>query len=162
MSNKNIILITGKPSAGKSSSLRNIEEKEKCAYFNTDLKELPIRDAMRFQTVDVTDPMDFIDGVQQVEEHPEMTMGVLDTLTFLMDMYESQYVLKSSNTQKAWGDYGQFYKSLIHAIKSGTKDYVIFAHEKDMLNESEMVMETKVPIKGAIGARGVNTLALLH
>lgn len=153
--NKNLILITGKPSSGKSTSLRNVPEVTEVAYINTDLKELPIRNANDFQTANITDAADILSCIEHIEAEDSLRMGVLDTLTFAMDMYESQYVLTSTNTQKAWGNYGQFYKEMIHAIKAGSKDYVVFAHEKDMLNESEMVMETKVPVKGAVGARGV-------
>lgn len=155
MSNKNIILITGKPSSGKSSSLRNIPDPSTVAYINTDLKELPLRNANQFQSVNITDAADIPDFILNVEEAKGVSMGVLDTLTFAMDMFESQYVLTSTNTQKAWGDYAQYYKKFIHNIKAGTKDYIIFAHEKDIYNESELVMETKVPVKGAVGARGV-------
>lgn len=54
-----------------------------------------------------------------------------------------------------WGEYGTFYRSLIHAIKSGTKDYIILAHEDSFLNEQTMQMESKVPIKGSVGKTGV-------
>ena len=54
-----------------------------------------------------------------------------------------------------WGDYGGFYKDFIHAIKAGTKDYAILAHEDTVLNEQTMQMETRVPIKGAVGKVGI-------
>ncbi len=61
----------------------------------------------------------------------------------------------SADTQKAWGGYGTFYRNFIHAIKSGSKDYAILAHADTQLNEQAMQMETKVPIKGAVGKIGV-------
>lgn len=65
-----------------------------------------------------------------------------------MSLYERQYVSNSANGQKAWGDYGNFYKEFIHAIKSGSKDYAILAHEETTLNEQAMQLETRIPIKG--------------
>ena len=70
-------------------------------------------------------------------------------------MYERQYVSTAVNTQAAWGGYGNFYRSFIHAIKAGSKDYAILAHEDTRLNEQNMCMETSVPIKGSVGKVGV-------
>lgn len=123
-------------------------------YLNTDLKALPFKSKF-LKTIDVADAMDVIGYIQQIEEVPTVTGAVLDTLTFLMSMYERQYVLNATNTQKAWGDYGNFYRDFIHAIKSGTKDYAILAHEDTILNEQTMQMESKVPVKGSVGKTGV-------
>lgn len=144
----------GKPNTGKSTSLRNLKNQESMIYLNTDLKALPFKSKF-LKTIDVADAMDVIGYIQQIEEVPTVTGAVLDTLTFLMSMYERQYVLNATNTQKAWGDYGNFYRDFIHAIKSGTKDYAILAHEDTLLNEQTMQMESKVPVKGSVGKTGV-------
>lgn len=99
--------------------------------------------------------MDVLNFIAQIEQNNEVEGAVLDTITFLMSMYERQYVANSPNTQKAWGDYGNFYKEFIHAIKSGTKDYAILAHEDQSLNEQSMQMESRVPVKGSVGRVGV-------
>lgn len=122
-------------------------------YLNTDLKELPFVDKF-MKNVEVSDAMDVLTYIQQIEDQPVVTGAVLDTVTFLMSLYERQYVLTSKDTQKAWGGYGSFYREFIHAIKSGTKDYVIMAHEDTTLNEQAMQFETKIPIKGAVGKIG--------
>ena len=36
MANKNIVLIMGKPSSGKSTSLMNLSNQDKLIYLNTD------------------------------------------------------------------------------------------------------------------------------
>ena len=151
--NKNIVLIMGKPNTGKTSSLRNLNQEE-MVYLNTDLKEMPFKD--RFMaSVEVADAYDIHSYIEDIEANPDVSGAVLDTLTFLMSMYERQYVINSPNTQKAWGDYGNFYRDFIHNIKAGTKTYAIMAHEESSLNEQAMVMETKVPVKGAVGRVGV-------
>lgn len=154
ISNNHIVLVMGKPNTGKSTSLRNLKNQESMIYLNTDLKALPFKSKF-LKTIDVADAMDVIGYIQQIEEVPTVTGAVLDTLTFLMSMYERQYVLNATNTQKAWGDYGNFYRDFIHAIKSGTKDYAILAHEDTILNEQTMQMESKVPVKGSVGKTGV-------
>ncbi len=156
MANKNIILITGKPSSGKSTSLRNVDA-SKTAYLNTDLKELPLRNANAFQEVSITNAKELPAYIANIEEATSVDLGVLDTLTFAMDMFETQYVTADTvkDSRAAWGDYAKFYKRFILALKGGTKDYIIFAHEKDLYNEKEMTIETKIPVKGAVGATGV-------
>ena len=154
--NKNIVLVMGKPNTGKTTSLRNLKQ-ESMVYLNTDLKEIPFRD--RFMAnVEIANATDVLGYIQEIEGNPEVTGAVLDTLTFLMGMYERQYVVPLAGTkqgQSAWGDYGNFYREFIHEIKSGSKDYVINAHEDVSLNEQAMTMESRVPIKGAVGKVGV-------
>lgn len=154
--NKNIVLVMGKPNTGKTTSLRNLKQ-ESMVYLNTDLKEIPFRD--RFMAnVEIANATDVLDYIQEIEGNPEVTGAVLDTLTFLMGMYERQYVVPLAGTkqgQSAWGDYGNFYREFIHEIKSGSKDYVINAHEDVSLNEQAMTMESRVPVKGAVGKVGV-------
>jgi hypothetical protein len=153
-SNNHIVLIMGKPNTGKSTSLAKLKNQESMIYLNTDLKALPFKSRF-LKTVDVADPMDVLGFISQIEATPTVTGAVLDTITFLMAQYERQYVNNSANTQKAWGDYGNFYREFIHAIKGGTKDYAILAHEDSFLNEQSMQMESRVPIKGSVGKIGV-------
>ncbi len=152
--NKNIVLVMGKPNTGKSTSLMKLRNQDKMVYLNTDLKELPFRDRF-LKNVEVADALDVLGFIQDIEQSAPVQGAVLDTLTFLMSMYERQYVVGAANGQKAWGDYGNFYRDFIHAIKAGTKDYAILAHEDSFLNEQTAQMESRVPIKGSVGKTGV-------
>lgn len=152
--NKNIVLIMGKPNTGKSTSLMKLTNQDKMVYLNTDLKELPFRSRF-LKSVGVADALDVLSYINEIENAPMVEGAVLDTLTFLMSMYERQYVANAANGQKAWADYGNFYKEFIHAIKAGSKDYAILAHEDTVLNEQSMQMETRIPVKGSVGKVGV-------
>ena len=89
---------------------------------------------------------------------PDVHTIVIDTLTYLMDMYESLYVYNTANTQKAWGDFAQYYKALMqNYVAKSTKNVIFLAHTVDQLNESEMIMETKVPVKGSIKNNGIES-----
>lgn len=154
--NKNLVMVMGKPNTGKSASLRNMPQ-ESMVYLNADLKETPFRDRF-MMSVEIADAKDTIEFIRQIEGEESASGAVLDTITFLMQMYERQYVAPFAGTktgQSAWGDYGNFYRELIHEIKSGTKNYAILAHEDESLNEQAMQMESRVPIKGAVGKVGV-------
>lgn len=154
--NKNLVMVMGKPNTGKSASLRNLPQ-ESMVYLNADLKETPFRDKF-MMSLELADAKDTVDFIRQIEAEPSVTGAILDTITFLMQMYERQYVAPLAGTkqgQSAWGDYGNFYREFIHEIKSGTKNYAILAHEDESLNEQAMTMESRVPIKGAVGKVGV-------
>lgn len=151
--NKNVVLVMGVPSSGKTTSLMAMPNQNKIVYMNADMKELPFQSKLR--EVLLPNPKTVLKAIKQIEASNEINIGVLDTITFLMNNYERLFVVKSSDTQKAWGAYANFYREVIHNIKSGTKDYAIFAHQADMMNDKERVIETKVPVKGAVGRLGV-------
>jgi len=151
--NKHIVLVVGVPSSGKTTSLMNVPNQERIAYLNTDLKELPFKS--KFQELSIIDPKDITEAIRQIEEEPSIESGILDTLTFLMNQFEQQYVLGATDTRAMWQEYASFYQKFLHSIKSGTKNYAILAHVKDILNEKDHVMETKIPVKGAVGHIGV-------
>ena len=118
------------------------------------MKKLPFKS--KFEEYLITDPMQIIEGINAAESMPHIHTIVVDTLTFLMDMYESQYVISSTNTMKAWGDYAQFFRNLmLDTVAKSTKNVIFLAHTKQIMNESEMVMETKVPVKGSLNNNGI-------
>ena len=44
-------------------------------------------------------------------------------------------------------------------VANSTKRVIFIAHTADSHNESEMVMETKVPVKGALKSNGINSIS---
>ena len=76
-----------------------------------------------------------------------------------LDLFESQYIVGSANTMKAWGDYNQFFKTLLQdrVIRFG-KPVIFIAHVKDEYDEKNMETKTAVPVKGALKGNGVEAL----
>ena len=151
--NDHLVLICGESSTGKSACLRNLQN---VLYLNCESgKKLPFK-PKNFKEVTITDPYQVYEAFAWAETQPEIKYVVLDGLNFLMDMFESFHVLTAANTMKAWSDYSQFFKNLMqqHVSKS-TKNVIFTAHTKSALNEVAMVIETKVPIKGALANQGV-------
>jgi hypothetical protein len=155
--NDNLFLICGKSAVGKSASLMNLKNPEGVVYLNCEAgKKLPFRS--KFNELTVTDPYQVEDAFQQVEEMEDVHTIVIDSLNYLMDMYESLHVLTATNTMQAWGEYTQFFKRLMQQhVASSSKNVIFIAHVVDQLNEGEMVIETKVPAKGAIKNQGVES-----
>ncbi|APC46048.1 Sak4-like ssDNA annealing protein [Vibrio phage vB_VspP_pVa5] len=152
--NDQLFLVGGKSGAGKSASLMNMPNPEGVMYLGTEAgKKLPFRS--KFKEFKIVDPMQVEEGFAAAEAMPEIHTIVIDTLSFLMDQYESLYVLNSANTMKAWGDYAQYFKRLMqqHVAKS-TKNVIFLAHVTDVMTE-DAILETCVKVKGSIMNQGV-------
>ena len=155
--NDHLILLGGKSATGKSASLMNLKNPEGVMYLNCEAgKRLPFK--AKFMQFTITDPHQIFEAFDVAETKPEIHTIVVDSLTYLMDMYESLFVVNSANSMKAWGDFSQYFKTLMQSyVAKSTKNVIFIAHTLDSVNESEMVMETKVPIKGAIKNNGVES-----
>lgn len=155
--NDNLVLLVGKSATGKSASLMGLEKPEGVLYLNCEAgKKLPFR--AKFIQKTVTDPMQIYEAFDWAEQQPHVHTIIVDSLTYLLDMYESVYVLPSTNTMQAWGQFSQYYKTLMQQyVARSTKNVIFIAHTADTMNESEMVMETKVPVKGALKNNGIES-----
>lgn len=158
--NDQLILIVGYSSTGKSASLMNIRNQEKWLYLNTEAgKRLPFKN--KFESHRIDDPYQIHEAFDYGTSNPTVDGIIVDSLTFMMDMYETQYVLPSSNTMKAWGDFGQFFKILMQQkVVAFNKPTIFTAHVRDDLDEKAMEMKTSVPIKGALKNNGVEALEI--
>lgn len=157
--NDHLVLIAGESASGKSASLMNLKGGERVLYLNCESgKRLPFRN--KFTTKVVTDPLQIIEAFEylQTDGADKFDTVVIDTLTFLMDMYESQYVLGAANTMQAWGEYQQYFKRIMQVLVPSVKQSVIIlAHTRADLDEKAMEMRTSVPIKGALKNNGVES-----
>lgn len=155
--NDNLVLLGGKSAAGKSASLMGLANPGGVLYLNCESgKKLPFKS--RFIEKVVTDPMQIYEAFEWAEGQPTVHTIVIDSLTYLLDMYESLYVLNAANTMQAWGTFAQYFKVLMqqHVAKSA-KNVIFTAHTADKLNEGEMVMETSVPVKGSLKNNGIES-----
>lgn len=155
--NDHLVLLCGKSATGKSASLMNLKNPEGVLYLNCEAgKRLPFK--AKFIQKTVTDPLQINEAFEWAESQPQIHTIVVDSLTYLLDMYESVYVLPSTNGMKAWGDFAQYFKVLMqNYVAKSTKAIIFTAHTSDTLNESEMLMETKVPVKGSLKNNGIES-----
>jgi hypothetical protein len=87
VSNKNLVLIVGKSATGKTASLRNIKNPEGVLYLNCESgKELPFN--APFRKGIVSNPLNLFGLLTQAEAAEGIHTIVIDSLTFLMDMFE--------------------------------------------------------------------------
>lgn len=155
--NDQLILLCGKSATGKSASLMGLKNQEKVMYLNCESgKRLPFKN--KFQSYTITDPHQVLEAFDHAMTNPDIEVVVVDSLTYLLDMYESMYVLNAANTMKAWGDFAQYYKTLMQdkVAKLGKK-VIFIAHVLDKYNETEQVVETAVPVKGSLKNNGIES-----
>ena len=153
--NDHLVLISGSMASGKSHSLSYIKNPEGVMYLNCDSgKRLPFKD--KFTKLTITDPYDVLRAVDEAESMPHIHTIIVDTFSYLMEMYHLVYVRNATNTQQAWGELSSFVSDffLQYCAKS-TKTIIVLGHTIDKLNEGEGVMETFVGGSGSAMKKGI-------
>lgn len=155
--NDHLILICGESATGKSASLRTLKNPEGIAYLNCEAgKKTPFRS--KFREFVITDPYQVLQAFDELQDKEEFHTIIIDGLNYLMDMYESMYVLTAKDTRTAWSHYAQFFKELMQSkVASSNKNIIITAHTKTLRNEVGIPVETKVPLKGSLGNQGAES-----
>lgn len=153
--NDHLVLIGGVSGDGKSASLRNIKNPEGVLYCNCESgKRLPF--PTKFKQATVTDPYEIYGAFTHAETMPDVHTIIIDSATFLMDMFESVHVLGAKDTMAMWGQYQQYFKNLMQQyVAKSTKSVIMTAHIMHTLNEAAQCMEIKVPVKGALKNQGL-------
>jgi hypothetical protein len=156
--NDQMFLIGGLSGKGKSAALRNIRNQPKWLYLNAEAgKRLPFRND--FINVRVQDPYHVGAYVDDAINNPDKVDGIIiDSSTFLMDMFETMYIRTATNTQQAWGDYSNYFKDLLQVrlVRFG-KPVIVIAHVLENYEDNGGILTLKksVPIKGALKNNGV-------
>jgi hypothetical protein len=129
--NDQMALISGKSGTGKSLSLRNIPDQDKWFYLNTEAgKRLPFKND--FQNFRIEQPYQVHEAFAHFTDNDDIHGGIVDSVTFMMDMFETQFIYGNANTQKAWGDYQQFFKKLMQElVVRFSKPVLMTAHVLD-------------------------------
>lgn len=155
--NDHLVLVGGKSASGKSASLKDLAEPKGVMYLNCESgKRLPFR--TKFEQHTITDPYQCYEAFDVAETRPDIHTIIVDSQTYLMDMYESMYVANAANGQAAWGKFSLFFRDLmLNYVAKSSKNVIFTAHTLDVFNESESLTETKVPVKGALKNNGIES-----
>ena len=155
--NDNLILVVGKSATGKSMCLQNLPNPEGVLYLNCESgKKLPFKN--KFKKAIITDPNQIYDMFNRAEESPEIHTIVIDSATFLMEMFESVHIIGSADSRSMWGAYAEFWRNLMQQyVAKSSKNVIMTAHVADILNEKEGVVETLVKVKGSLMNNGIES-----
>ena len=141
-------LICGKSGTGKTMTLRNLPKQQGVLYLNCEGdSELPFDH--EFKSFLVTHPHQVPQCISEAEKAESIHTIVIDSLTFLADMYVNQIIIPAQDARNEWGVYNTWMHDLLmsHCARS-TKNILILAHTIDELNEEDRLMETKVVLPG--------------
>lgn len=151
------ILISGESGDGKTASLRNFRGQEGVLYINCEGgKPLPFKNKFRRVTID--DPYEIFELIEDVIENGNGRIHtiIIDTISFMMDRFETSHVIGSANTMAAWGAYGQFFKLLMYDYVAKFDGYTVMLGHLDVaLDESTGKYSRTVPVKGALKKNGL-------
>lgn len=152
--NDHLVLLEGKAACGKSGSFMYLNNPERVAYLNCENgKKLPFKS--KFTEVTVTDPLQVPESIEALNDSPDFDVIIVDSNSFLMQMFESQYVMTSSNTMKAWGLYANFFITMMQQVVAKSDKVIIFtSHVTDTTNE-ESITETAATVKGSLKNIGI-------
>lgn len=157
--NNNLILVSGVSSTGKSMSLRNMENPEGVLYLNCEAnKGLPFKASTKFITKTITDPYKVYDYINQAAARPDKIHTIaIDTITFLMNMYESMYIVGSANSQQGWGNYAQYFQNLMQQYLAVVPQRVVlFGHTAEVI-DSDKIAQVLVKVKGSLMNNGIES-----
>ncbi|WP_038345674.1 AAA family ATPase [Acinetobacter sp. A47] len=154
--NDNLILVCGESATGKSACLRNLSSKT--LYLNCESgKKLPFRDKFR-KSIVITDPYQVYQGFEWAQGREDVDNIVIDGFNYLMDMFESQYIVGAEDSRAGWQQYAEFVRNLMQLhVANSDKNVIFTAHTRTTYNEQTLSMETKVPIKGALANTGIES-----
>ena len=153
--NKHLVLICGESNGGKTASLRNLKKPEGVIYLNCESNKFcPFPN--KFKTYSITDPYQVYEAFNYVKDKPEYHTIVIDTLTFLMDMFYTNHIYESKDSMAGWAAYQQYFKKLMQQYVAKAKvNVIILAHVQQILNDQAMILEKKVPVQGSLAKNGI-------
>ena len=146
----------GKSTSGKSTSLMHLEDPENVLYLNCEAgKRLPF--PAKFKQVVITDPLMVYSVFDKLISSDKYHTVIIDSITYLMDMYETMYVIPAEDPRKAWGDYQQYFKKLMqYYVPMAKRITLLLAHTTDTVTK-DSIRETAIPVKGALKNLGIES-----
>lgn len=156
MSNDNLVLVCGESATGKSACLQHLSERT--VYLNCESgKKLPFRSKF-FKNITITDPQQVLDWFAASQGREDVDNIVIDGFNYLMDMYESLYIVNAEDSRSGWQGYAEYVRTLMQQhVAASDKNVIVTAHTRTTYNETTLSMETKVPIKGALANTGIES-----
>lgn len=160
--NDYLVLVGGEPGSGKSASLRNMRDQEGVLYLNTEAgKKLPFKN--KFISKVITNPLWVFEAFTWAETQPQIHTIVIDSASFLMEMYESVFIIGAADTRSQWQAYAQFWKELMQQyVAKSTKNVIITVHIAEDLDESKGIRTESARVKGALKNIGLEAFFSLN
>ncbi len=148
------LLIVGDTGTGKTTSMEDLPLKH-TIYINVDGKMLPFRAKSLYKHVNLESTEQLINGMIAAEDDPQVEFVVVDTLTFLGDMFYTEHIEHASNGMAGWAAYKSYINKVLNMAKKSSKHYVFLAHAQDVYDEKEMITKSFGKIQGSLKGGGL-------
>lgn len=157
-----LILIGGESGTGKSASLMNIKDQEGVLYLNCEAgKRLPFRN--KFIDKTITDPYQIFEGFTWAETQPNIHTIVIDSVSFLMDMFVSVHIMGAADTRSQWQAYAEYFKTLMQQhVASSTKNVIMITHTEEDVDAEKGIRVERAVIKGGLKGTGIEAFFSLN
>lgn len=154
--NNHLFCISGKATCGKSTSLKYLSNPDGVLYANCEPKRPPFKKL--FREANIIDPLQIEDVFPAANADDSVHTVIIESITYMMNMYETQHVIPAADTQRAWGEYAQFFQRVMQKGVAPCKKNVIFtSHVRDFYNKKEMIEETYIKVKGSLMDVGIES-----
>lgn len=150
------VLIVGETASGKSASLMNLTDQENWYYANFE-NGRPLPFSSKIKKANLIDPYQLTNVINAVKSDPNAKGLVIDSLTYMMNAFESIHVINSVDTRDSWGSYQQFFQNLMSKELSVLKAPVVFLAQTDETVDQFGNISKIVPIKGALKKVGIES-----
>jgi hypothetical protein len=111
----------------------------------------------------ITDPYHIFEGFIWAETQPQIHTIVIDSLSFLMDMFVSVHIMNSADSRSQWQAYQEFFKELMQQkVASSTKNVIIITHIAEDLDEEKGIRTEQAVVKGGLKGTGVEAYFSLN
>jgi len=148
------VLCVADTGCGKTSSLRGLDLSKVC-YVNVDSKPIPFRHADLNKNITLENTAQLINGMEQIEGDDSVEYCVIDTISFLADMFYAEHIENSSNGMKGWADYKSYLLKVINMAKRSRIHYIFLAHSADVYDDKEMITKTFSKVQGSLKGGGL-------
>ena len=114
------VLLAGATGTGKSSCLRNVENPERVAVLNIELKVMPSRNAMKLKSVDITSYKMLMSAMKQAMESDDYDIIFIDSFSALTDLL-FRFCKAQYSGYEIWAQYNDMLYEFMQGIKKNKK-----------------------------------------
>ena len=118
------------------------------------MKKLPFRN--KFINKTITDPYQIFEGFTWAETQPSIHTIVIDSVSFLMDMFVSVHIMGAADTRSQWQAYAEYFKTLMQQhVASSTKNVIMITHTEEDVDTEKGIRVERAVIKGGLKGTGI-------
>ena len=103
------------------------------------------------------------EGFNWAETQSDIHTIVIDSASFLMDMFVSVHITGSADTRAQWQAYHEFFKNLMQQyVAKSTKNIIIITHIVEDVDEEKGIRTEAAVVQGGLAKKGMEAFFSLN